>query len=173
MEFLTRKLLPLGLLLLLPVSTALSSHHSWKIHEVFSNADGTLQFVEMLSNADNHNQITCCKVVAGNKTTGVDTGYDFPSNIASGATNGIKPDYIIPDGFLTTGPGTCSTSTRSAGTACQRTASIPTQLVAARDRPHQKISAAPRSRCSHLRTQPHRRYPIRRTQQSASHPIRP
>ncbi|MEL0065776.1 MAG: hypothetical protein VXA40_13220, partial [Gammaproteobacteria bacterium] len=77
MEFLVRKILPLGLLLLLPISTALSSHHSWKMQEVFSNADGTLQFVEMVSNADNHQQISCCKVVAGDKTTGVDTGYDF------------------------------------------------------------------------------------------------
>ncbi len=120
MEFLTRKILPLGLLLLLPISTALSSHHSWKMQEVFSNADGTLQFEEMGSDADNHDKISCCKVVAGDKTTGVDTGYDFPSNIATGATNGkslllatsgfeaaygIKPDYIIPDGFLATGPG--------------------------------------------------------------------
>lgn len=52
---------------------AQASHQSWRFSEAFSNADGSLQFVEMVSNADGHDKIACCRVVAENKTTGVDT----------------------------------------------------------------------------------------------------
>lgn len=99
---------------------AQASHHSWRFSEAFSNADGSLQFIEMVSTADGHNKITCCRIVAGNKITGVDTPYSFPEDLPTTTTNGktmllatigfeaaygISPDYIIPNGFLTTGPG--------------------------------------------------------------------
>ena len=109
----------LAFILLLAVS-AEASHHSWRFSEAYSNTDGTLQFVEMVSNADGHDKITCCRVVAGNKMTGVDTPYSFPQNLPTSSTNGksmllatatfeatygITPDYIIPDNFLTVTSG--------------------------------------------------------------------
>lgn len=114
MELLKR--LSVTIALLLSVASVQASHHSWRFSEAYSNADGTLQFVEMVSNANDHDLITCCRMVAGNKSTGVDTPYSFPQNLPSSATNaksmliataafesafGITPDYIIPDGFLT------------------------------------------------------------------------
>ncbi|MBO6658792.1 MAG: hypothetical protein JJ934_18005 [Pseudomonadales bacterium] len=109
----------LAVILLLTVS-AEASHHSWRFSEAYRNADGTLQFVEMVSNADGHDKISCCRVVAGNKMTGVDTPYSFLQNLPTSATNGksmllatatfeatygITPDYIIPDNFLTVTSG--------------------------------------------------------------------
>ncbi len=118
MELLSR-LLAFGFITLFAHSAA-ASHHSWRMSEVFSNADGSLQFVEMQSSADGHDKIICCQLVAGDASTGVDTGYRFPQNLPSSSTAGksmliataafestfgIRPDYIIPDGFLTTGAG--------------------------------------------------------------------
>ncbi len=92
-----------------------ATHHSWQIVEVFSNADGTLQFIEMTSAADSHNLVTCCSMYANNKATGADKEWKFTADLASSNTNGksmliatagfeaafgIKPDYIIPDGYL-------------------------------------------------------------------------
>ena len=97
---------------------AVASHHSWQIVEVFSNADGTLQFIEWKADAGNHNSLSCCDMVATNTSTG-DTQLFRPSNISGSQTDdyylfatsgfaevyGIVPDQIIPDGFLTTTAG--------------------------------------------------------------------
>jgi hypothetical protein len=110
----------IAVLLLVVAPAALSSHHGFRISEVFSNGDGTLQFIEITSNADGHNRVNCCNVVAGNAATGVDTAFKPPRPLPSTSTKGksmlfataafeathaIKPDYIIPDNFLTTASG--------------------------------------------------------------------
>jgi hypothetical protein len=120
MELLTKRLSRLlGFVLLLTASSTFATHHSWKMAVVFSNLDGTLQFVELISTQNDHSQLSCCFLVAGNAETGVDTGFK-PTNLSSTLTNGhsllfatagfeaeygITPDYIIDDNFLTTGPG--------------------------------------------------------------------
>jgi serralysin len=87
--------------------------HLWRFNEVFSNADGTVQFIEMQE---------CCgstiERALGDKwilAVGADHQYTFPNNISGDtshkylllATQGYAdlpgvpvPDFIIPDGFL-------------------------------------------------------------------------
>ena len=105
-------------LLLIPLA-AFASHHSFYTHEVYSNADGTVQYVELISDADGHGIVSCCNVVAANSATGASQTYrpinNLPSNTdgksmllgtaAVEAVFGVQPDFIIPDGFLTSSAG--------------------------------------------------------------------
>lgn len=115
-----RLLLALVALALLPWAwVADATHHSFRITEAYSNADGSVQYIEMLSNQDGHGDVSCCDIVARDTTTGTEQAFR-PSNNVANATNGnsvllatsgfearfgVAPDFIIPDGFLTPGPG--------------------------------------------------------------------
>ncbi len=99
--------------LLAGVTPASAGSHLWRFNEIYSNADGTIQFIEMKE---------CCGSVAewglGDKwVLAVNTGnqYTFPENVSGDtafqhlllATEGFaalpgvpKPDYIIPDAFI-------------------------------------------------------------------------
>lgn len=95
-------------------TTSHAGSHLWQINELFSNPDGTIQFVEMRE---------CCGAVdeigIGNKSvtsTGTGSSYTFPANLPAGttanqylliATAGFAalpgaptPDHILPDNFL-------------------------------------------------------------------------
>jgi len=102
---------------MLVAAPTLGASHLWRFNEVFSNADGTVQFVELLE---------CCgaqnETVLGGKwilsdTTGVQ--FDFPADLpctdctanqnlllgtaAFAALPGAPtPDFIIPEGLLDT-----------------------------------------------------------------------
>jgi len=96
-------------------STSFAGSHLWEFHEVFSNADGTVQFIELhiLTNANGEN------FVAGKKIKSAATGksFTFPANLQGPtgfkylllATSGFAalpgaptPDYIIADNFFST-----------------------------------------------------------------------
>ncbi len=93
---------------------AMAGSHSWRINEIFSNADGTVQFIELKE---------CCgfpnEIFIGNKSVSSQaTGniFTFPGNLPPGttanahlllATPGFAalpgapaPDYIIAAGFF-------------------------------------------------------------------------
>jgi hypothetical protein len=99
---------------------ASASFHLWQIHELYSNADGTIQFVEFeVGNANGEQFLTGHMLV---NLSGADrTTYTFATDLPSGATANhsflvatqgfanlgiVAPDYIIPNGFLTIGGGT-------------------------------------------------------------------
>ena len=93
--------------------------HLWRFNEIFSNADGTIQFIEMKE---------CCgstieTAIGGKWVLAVNTGnqFTFPSNLSGNTANrhlllatqafadlsGVPtPDYIIPDNFLPLGGDT-------------------------------------------------------------------
>lgn len=97
--------------LFLPAADGAS--HLWRFNELFSNADGTIQFIELKE---------CCGATAENfiqnkwiEEVGSGHLYTFPSNIVGNTANkhlllatagfaalpgAPTPDYIIPDGFL-------------------------------------------------------------------------
>ena len=95
------------------------SFHLWKIDEIYSNADGTVQFIE-LSNAangeqfvdgvsitDTANGVTNTFTIAGNLPGSATAGTHFLIATQGFANLGIvTPDYIIPAGFVFTGGGT-------------------------------------------------------------------
>ena len=124
-----RALLFLGLVLCVPVANA--TYHTYQIDEIYSNADGTVQYVVLHEAAgmDGQNQ------QMGQRLTSTGPGgtatFVFPNDLPGGgcsyygcsaaptartrmliATHGfvalglIAPDFVIPDGFLPIAGGT-------------------------------------------------------------------
>jgi hypothetical protein len=132
-----------ALLAMAPASFA--AFHNFQIDQVYSNADGTVQFIVLRE---------CCggngeNIWGGNPLVSTHAGISktitFPSNLPSGttanrrvlvATPGFKalgivaPDYEIPNGFLATDGGTLNYS----GTNSLTYASLPTDGTHAIDR---------------------------------------
>lgn len=93
--------------------------HIFHINEVYSNADGSVQFIEFVGDADDQDEWAGQSITS---TNGVITNtYDITTNLPSEATLGksvlvatqgfadlgiVTPDYIIPNGFLLTVNGT-------------------------------------------------------------------
>ncbi len=94
-------------------STAQGSFHLWDINEIYSNADGTVQYVELFTTS-NSQQFTNGRTI--NSTLGGSTNsFVFPSDTPSPTANhhlllatsafaslpgGVTPDFTISDGFL-------------------------------------------------------------------------
>lgn len=96
-------------------SSALAGSHLWRFNEIFSNADGTIQFVELKESMGANNE-----TFIGNKDiTSAATGHSFifPSNLPCSNCTANKhlllatqsfadlpgaptPDFIIPEGIL-------------------------------------------------------------------------
>lgn len=107
--------------LVVPAHFAEASAHTWDIREVFSNADGTIQFVEMREMNGTSGETG----LGGRKVVSMATGneFTFPANLV-GPTNSRNillatagfaalpgaptPDYIIVDGFFDTSGDTLS-----------------------------------------------------------------
>lgn len=98
---------------------AWAGSHLWVIQEVFSNSDGTVQFVELYQPTS-----SCCEIVLDGKyvrSVTTTNQYDFPANLTGDTAfkslllatadfaalpGAPTPDYIIPDGFFSTGSDT-------------------------------------------------------------------
>ena len=107
----SRLTLGVGAVGILLFSTSVeASFHFWDTNEVFSNADGTIQFVEMTTNSNSQH------LLSGHVLRSSSTCFTFPSNLTSSATAGESmllatsgfaalpgaptPDYTIPDNFI-------------------------------------------------------------------------
>lgn len=96
------------------------SFHLYKINELYSNADGSVQFIEMTvgpSNGENFWSGHSITVSQGGTSHSFTFLADLPSQLTANtkvliATQGfanlgiVSPDYIIPANFLFTGGGT-------------------------------------------------------------------
>ncbi|MEE9212070.1 MAG: hypothetical protein V3U29_05395 [Phycisphaeraceae bacterium] len=105
---------------------AIASFHLWDITEVYSNADGTLQFIEWFTSSNLQH------LLAGHVVTSDSSTYTFPINLPSSgtavhhflmATAGFAalpgaptPDYIFPAGFIDTTGDTLRLRTSLGGT---------------------------------------------------------
>lgn len=94
--------------------------HRYEIREIFSSADGTIQYIELgVGNFNNEHFWAGHDISASNG--GAPHVFEFESNLPSGqtanttvllATQGfanlglVTPDFIIPPGFLFTAGGT-------------------------------------------------------------------
>jgi hypothetical protein len=108
----------LAALLCLVAGTAHSAFHLWRMSEIFSSPDGTIQFVELAVFSDGEEFIAGHTLVSSAPGATTRT-YAFASNLPAGTANktflvgtqqfatlsGVAPDYIIPDGFLFPGGG--------------------------------------------------------------------
>jgi hypothetical protein len=127
---------PFLCLLLLTSSPANATFHLWRITQLFSNADGTVQFIEITSLAAGQQFISGHTITSSQG--GTTKTFTFASNLpddsavvsseqdpygggtvtvtryksfivataAFGALAGISPDYVMPNGFLFTTNGT-------------------------------------------------------------------
>jgi hypothetical protein len=108
----------LFLLTLLAGSRAAASFHLWSMNELYSNADGSVQFLEMtaLAPAQEFFSGHTLSVTQGGTVHSFTAPSGLPSD-SSGhrmifATQGfanlgiVTPDYIVPNGFFFTGNGT-------------------------------------------------------------------
>src|SRR6058998_4042174 len=101
-----------AVVLLFSSAPAVGGVHLWRISEIFSNSDGTIQFIEMT---------TCCGsaggeiFLSGQVLSSNSHSFTFPSNLTMAtankhlllATSGYAalpgapaPDYIIADNFF-------------------------------------------------------------------------
>ena len=93
-------------------STLLAENHKWLINEIYSNADGTIQFVELRDDGDDQGHMLASTTLSTSISS-----FNFPNNlptnintqgrsvlIATAAFAALPgapaPDYIIPDNFL-------------------------------------------------------------------------
>jgi len=105
---------------------AMASFHAWDITEIYSNADGTLQFIEWFTSSNSQH------FLAGRVVTTNANVYTFPNSLPSSGTGGHHflmgtagfaalpgappPDFIIPDGFIDTTGDTLRLRTSPTGT---------------------------------------------------------
>ncbi len=95
------------------------SFHQYRINELYSNADGSVQFIELsVGNFSGESQWR--GVTLTSTANGVQRSFSFPSNLPSGSTANttvliatpgfadvalVTPDFIVPAGFLFTAGG--------------------------------------------------------------------
>jgi serralysin len=102
-------------ILLVVTSTAFASFHLFRLEQIYSNADGTVQFVVLHESTGSNGE----NLWVGQRLTSSD-GYTtkvftFPSNLPSATTAGrrvliatagfaalglVTPDFVVPNGFL-------------------------------------------------------------------------
>lgn len=109
------------ILLITVVSSAEASFHTFKVNEIYSNADGSIQFVELreASGLNGQNIWAGHTLTSSNGTT--TNTFTFSNNLPSSTTANrmvlvatqafanlglVQPDYIIPAGFLFPAGGT-------------------------------------------------------------------
>ena len=107
----------LGVLFSHPGSFA--SFHLWDINEIFSNSDGTIQFIELSTTSATEQQLGGHTIVSSGP--GVPTQqFTFDSDLTGSTSDktvllatqrfanltGLAPDYMIPDSFIPIGGGT-------------------------------------------------------------------
>ena len=116
------RLLSLNILLIL-LPQAEASFPLWDINEIYSSADGSVQFVEFTTTANGQQFLNGRQLRVVGSGGGPTNSFFFPSNSPSPTANhrllmatpgfaalpgGVTPDFTIPAGFLPTGGGSLS-----------------------------------------------------------------
>ena len=98
---------------------AQASFHLWKITEVYSNADGSVQFVEMVDASSGENFVGGHVLQSRNPNNSARTSFNVPSNLTGETANksllfatagfaavaGVTPDFTLPAAFMNTAGG--------------------------------------------------------------------
>ena len=110
----------LAALCLAAATPALSAFHLWRMTELYSSADGTIQFLE-LADGSNGEQFVGGTTLRATGAFGGSHTFEFPNNLPSSQTAGkrfligtesmaalgiITPNYVVPDGFFFRAGGT-------------------------------------------------------------------
>ncbi len=73
----------IGVFLLLP-QMSLAAQHLWDISEIYSNADGSVQFIELSTNANGQHLLNSHRIIA--ISDGNETNFVIPGNAPSSNT---------------------------------------------------------------------------------------
>jgi len=132
----------LAMVALMMGAEAHATFHLWRMAEIFSNADGSVQFLELTVQADGEGLITghaLTSTVGDNRRTFVfktDLEFRTGGKTMLVATEGfaalgiVTPDFVVPNGFFPTSSG----SVDFAGVDLWDISSLPTGLLSlARD----------------------------------------
>ncbi len=106
-----KHIIALAVAVLYSVGPADAAQHFWDLNEVYSNSDGSVQFVEMFANFNNQQFLTNHQLTS----TG-SADFVFPRSspaptanhnllIATGPISGVSPDFTLPANFLNSGIG--------------------------------------------------------------------
>ncbi len=100
---------------LVTASSARAGHHNWDFTEIFSNADGSVQYIEIFTPANGEGGLGPFTITASGNT------FNFVTNLPSTTLNkwalvatsnfaalpgAVTPDYILPASFFSTAGGT-------------------------------------------------------------------
>jgi PEP-CTERM motif-containing protein len=95
--------------------------HLWDFVEIFSNADGSVQFVEMSTAAAGETVLTAVVIRSLTSFQGSEPDFHFPRNLTGSTANrrlllatqgfaaspgAVAPDFILPDDFFAIGGDT-------------------------------------------------------------------
>lgn len=91
---------------------ASASFHLWEISQIYSNEDGSVQFIELFNNSNFEHLLGGQTLVASRDGGQDQRSYTFPRNLdssstanqhillATGTIAGVEPDYMIPPNLL-------------------------------------------------------------------------
>jgi serralysin len=93
--------------------------HLWEFSELYSNADGSVQFIEAFSEATGENSLSIMYIHSDATGEDFHFGADLPGDTANrhflvataafaSQPGAVTPDYVMPDGFLHVGGDTLS-----------------------------------------------------------------
>ena len=121
-----RKFFTFLVLFIICTPAAHADFHKWEITELFSNTDGSIQFIELFTQADGQELLNSGPDIAQLSSSNIDGSItnsmaSFPNDLLSDLTadnffliatagfaelaGAVTPDYILPDGFLFIGGG--------------------------------------------------------------------
>jgi len=130
--------IPLAIAALLAATVTLApparaAHHLWVFSEMFSNASGSVQYMELFCPAGDEQGVGPFTITSNSHT------FNFVTNLPSSATantyilvatsgfgalaGGVTPDYVIPSSFFATGGGTLN---YASGVAVWNYGAVPT-----------------------------------------------
>ncbi len=116
-----------------------ASFHLWDIAEIYSNADGTIQFIELYTNDANQGIISNQTLSA--ESDGNTVNFVIPSDVDNNTSNrrllfataqfskqigAINPDFVIPDQFFDPNANSITINFANVDSVTLTTADIPT-----------------------------------------------
>ena len=135
-----------------------ASFHTFRIEQVFSNADGSVQYVVLREAAStNGEHLWIGQTLRTTNAAGESKQFSFPGNLASSSTSGrrvlvatqgfaalnlVTPDYTIPDRFIPTDGGTLDFASNTDRITLP---ALPNDGVTAIDRNGATVAASPRN----------------------------
>ena len=137
---------------------AQASFHLFRIDQVFSNADGSVQYVALRESGNaNGEHFWAGQTLRATNSAGTVKTFTFPTNLSSSSTAGrsvlvatqgfaaaaaVTPDFTIPDRFIPTDGGTLDFAS---GTDRMTLPALPADGVTAVNRNGAPLAASPRN----------------------------